>query len=107
MKLNIEDVLIRRVLRCIVESEKTKEEIFAKYLQLYPPSVFAKILTPVRKEEQQVQIDRSITFLVKGGYVKTEITSFTNRALRIPRVTYSATPLGTHELMKGRKSGKS
>jgi hypothetical protein len=100
MKADIYDVFVRRVLQAIGNEKKTKGEIAITYKRLYPPTFREKFLQPERDDEFLVKIDSAVTFLVQEGYIKAEIISFTDRALKVPLVKYALTQVGLQEVLK-------
>lgn len=96
MTFDIKAVLVRRILVCLDEA-RTKEELLARYSQLYPPTRLERIFSAKRDDEIEYEISKNITRLIQLGYIKVEVISFTNRALRIPLVKYSITHKGMQE----------
>lgn len=102
MTLDITSVSVHRVLMCLDEP-RTKKDLLIRYGQLFPPTYLERIFSPKRQSEIEVEVSRSVFFLITSEYVKTEVISFTDRALRVPLVKYSLTPKGQQELSGTKK----
>jgi hypothetical protein len=102
---DINNVFVRRVLTCLNET-KTKDEVVRRYDQLYPPTKFERIIGRLRRDEAIEDISTALTFLLQEEYIKTEVFSYTDRALRVPIIRYSRTAKGTQEISKTRKNLK-
>lgn len=108
-KAHITDVFVRQILRCI-DGPMTKDEVASVYLRLYPPNYFERKIGKVRSDEFLVSLDRAVSYLVREGYINTEVISYTENYFdfsgRIPVIRYTRSVLGNLEI-GSRKTNKS
>ena len=89
--------LVRRVLRSVTTTRETAEEIQTRYTQLYPPSFFFKDKPSISLKN----LKWALQVLAQEGYVREELTRFTDRVLKFDTKVYCLTQEGfTHTLRK-------
>lgn len=106
--LSIEDEFVRRVIRCFGGKRFTKEELEEVYDRVYPLpkiSISKHNLGRIFRRSYSynhtsVNVEQVLRFLCDGGYVKHELTYFTDRPIKDGVTIYFLTEKGNSILKK-------